>query len=289
METHPIIDLHMHSAVSDGTDSPEELLSHVRATGIGCFSLTDHDAIAGCKQIRSLLRPGDPRFLFGVEFSCRDVHGRYHILGYGYDPNAESVLFLVETAHTKRMRKLDTRLRMLKEQYGYAFADADIAALHACSNPGKPHIANMMIRYGYADTIRQAFSDCLNRLHVPGDYIRPESAIAGILDAGGIPVLAHPCFGDGNQLVLGASLKKRVARLVGFGLKGLECFYSGFSEAHQAETLSIAEQFDLYITAGSDYHGKNKAISLANTGLTAEMPLPDGFRRFLRDVRSLSE
>ena len=72
MENPRKIDLHMHSNVSDGTDTPEELLEHVRETGLEVFALTDHDAAKGCAAIRALLRDGDPVFINGAEFSCRD-------------------------------------------------------------------------------------------------------------------------------------------------------------------------------------------------------------------------
>ena len=79
-----IIDLHMHTAVSDGTDKPDEILLRVREAGIGLFAVTDHDAVKGCEEISRALTAGDPAFLTGVEFSCRDEEGKYHILGYGF-------------------------------------------------------------------------------------------------------------------------------------------------------------------------------------------------------------
>ena len=85
------IDLHMHTTVSDGTDTPEEILGRVKENGIDLFAITDHDAIKGCGVIRQMRKPDDPQFLTGVEFSCRDEEGQYHILGYGYDPEAESM------------------------------------------------------------------------------------------------------------------------------------------------------------------------------------------------------
>ena len=283
-ETHPVIDLHMHTAISDGTDTPAELLARVRAAGIGLFSVTDHDAIAGCEQIQSLLTPDDPRFLFGVEFSCKDTLGKYHILGYGYDPNAVSIRSVVEAGHENRLRKLRMRLLSLKSDFGISFPKEDVDALYALPNPGKPHIANLMVRCGYAKTIRQAFSEVLNRLPGSDVYTRPEDAIRSISDAGGIPVLAHPCFGDGDQLILGEDLKARVVRLMGFGLAGLEGYYSGFTEALRRQVLSLAAEYGLYVTAGSDYHGENKLILPADTGLKYDAPFWDGLERFLNDL-----
>lgn len=284
MAEHPVIDLHMHSTVSDGTDTPAELLSRVREAGIERFSVTDHDAISACEQIARLLQPGDPKFLYGVEFSCKDALGKYHVLGYRYDPSAPSIRSLTAFAHENRMRKLDARLERLRGEFGLFFSERDVRALHALSNPGKPHLARLMVLYGYAESIGRAFSDVLNRLHVPGDYIRPEDAIAGILGAGGIPVLAHPCFGDGDQRIFGQELEDRVVRLIGFGIKGLEGFYSGFDRDRREQVLALAERHGLYVTAGSDYHGGNKQIRLAQTGLMLETPLPKGLERFLKDA-----
>jgi predicted metal-dependent phosphoesterase TrpH len=287
MKTHPIIDLHMHTNVSDGTDTPEELLSHVRAAGIDVFSVTDHDAIAACDRIKAQLRQDDPRFLFGVEFSCKDACGKYHILGYGYSPDAPSIRAVVDAGHANRLKKLDLRLEQLKTEYGITFPNADVEALHALSNPGKPHLAKLMVRYGRAETIKSAFHTVLNRLHVPDLYTRPEDAIRAILDAGGVPVLAHPCFGDGDQLILGAELEDRVRRLIGFGLSGLEGCYSGYTDILREQILALSEAFDLYVTAGSDYHGSNKLIPLADTGLSPDAPLPKGMLRFLQDLAVL--
>ena len=93
------IDLHMHTTVSDGTDSPEGILDKVRSAGLALFSVTDHDAVKGCRIIQALLTPDDPAFLTGVEFSCKDEEGKYHILGYGFDPEAEPICRVVEKGH----------------------------------------------------------------------------------------------------------------------------------------------------------------------------------------------
>ena len=287
-ETRLKLDLHMHSTVSDGTDSPAKLLETVAEAGIGLFSLTDHDGIAGCAEIRELLAPGDPVFLTGVEFSCRDEEGKYHILGYGYDPDSPSVRAVVELGHGYRIKKMNVRLDHLRSEFGFVFPEKEIDELFALPNPGKPHLANMMVRHGYARTRDQAIGEYIDSLRVKNTlFVRPEEAIRGILGAGGVPVLAHPCFGDGNDLVLGAELERRVDRLVGFGLQGLEAYYSGFSADQRGQVLALAEKNSLYVTAGSDYHGRNKPVSLGDTGLDAEGGLPDNLLRFLKDTKSI--
>ena len=274
----------MHSTVSDGTDTPAELLAHVKEAGIGLFALTDHDAIKGCVILRQLLAEGDPQFVTGAEFSCRDGEGQYHILGYGYDPEAASMLGLVEKGHRIRMNKVLTRLELLKSTFGFSFPEEEIRSLLARDNPGKPHIANLMVKYHYARNKEEAMSAYLNKLRVRLGYLSPEEAIAGILAGGGIPVLAHPTYGNGDQLILGEDMDRRLRRLIGFGLRGAEAFYSGFSRRMVREMLDFADKYDLLVTAGSDYHGRNKLIELGDTGLEPGAEYPARLRRFLEEA-----
>lgn len=280
------IDLHMHSAVSDGTDSPAELLDHVREAGLGLFALTDHDAVKGCRSIRALLREGDPVFLPGVEFSCRDEEGKYHILGYGFDPDAHPIRQLVETTHSLRLKKVRARLAFLKDEFGFDFPEEERKGLFALDNPGKPHIGNLMVRYGFAQTKEQAIKEFINKLHFRSEFIRPEQAIAGILASGGIPVLAHPSYGDGDQLIFGEEMDRRLRRLMDFGLQGAEAYYSGFTPRIIREMLGFAERYGLYVTAGSDYHGTNKLVKLGDTGLANAAEGPEGLMRFWEAVRT---
>ena len=280
------LDLHMHSVVSDGTDTPEEIITKVRDAGIDMFALTDHDAIKGCKTILGCLSDGDPLFITGSEFSCKDDYGKYHILGYNYDPDGKSIGDVVDLGHGYRMEKVTARLDFIKDTFGFDFSPEDIDALLALNNPGKPHIANLMVKYGYAESKEDAFDKYLNKLRFKDQYVRPEEAIRGILDSGGTPVLAHPPYGDGDQLILGDEMEERLKRLMDFGIKGVECFYSGFTPKLCQMMLGLAEKYDLYVTAGSDYHGKNKLIALGDNNLPEKSEWPEGLTRFIEEVVS---
>lgn len=279
------IDLHMHTTVSDGTDTPAELLARVRETGLEMFSVTDHDAIKGCLVIQVLRTENDPAFVPGVEFSCKDEEGKYHILGYGYDVNTAPIRSVVALGHSYRINKLRARLDFLKERFGFEFPPKEIQTLFALDNPGKPHIGNLMVKYGYSETKETAIRSFINQLKIRSNYVRPEQAIEGILGSGGIPVLAHPCYGSGDELILGEELDQRVRKLMDYGLQGIEVYYSGFTEKLRQQTLSLAEKYGLYVTAGSDYHGTNKLIELGSTGLGAPDTWPEGLWRFLEACR----
>ena len=278
------MDLHMHTTVSDGTDTPEEIIGRVKDAGIALFAVTDHDAIKGCAAVRSCLGPGDPAFITGVEFSCKDREGKYHILGYGYDPHGPAIQAVVDRGHALRMSKLQKRLDFIRERFGFTFSREDVAALYALDNPGKPHVGNLMVKYGYAETKESAIRDYLDLYHAGSAYVRPEEAIRGILGAGGIPVLAHPSYGRGDELIVGDDMDRRLRRLMDFGLQGVEAFYSGFTPKLTSEMLAFAAEYGLYVTAGSDYHGKNKLVQLGDTNLPDRSEYPQGLIRFLDAV-----
>ena len=242
-------------------------------------------AIDGGLRIRARLRPGDPAFLTGVEFSCKDEDGQYHILGYGYDPDAEPIRAVVQKGHALRMEKLSARLRFLEQEFGFTFPEEALETLYATDNPGKPHIGNLMVKLGYAKTRDEAIRDYINRKHFEDAYVRPEEAIAGIVKSRGIPVLAHPPFGNGDQLILGDALNARVKKLIGFGLSGVEAFYSGFTDKLRGEVLALAKTYGLYVTAGSDYHGKNRMIALGDTGMNETTQIPQGLTAFLQRIK----
>ena len=275
------IDLHMHTTISDGTDAPEELIGVLKTAGIALFSVTDHDAIKAAEILPPLLNGQSLRFIPGVEFSCKDEDGKYHILGYGYDPRSAAIRSVVEHGHALRMKKVAARLDFLKTQFGFSFPQEELDRLLALNNPGKPHIGNLMVQCGYAKTKEEAIEQYINQVHFKSEYVRPEEAIEGILAAGGVPILAHPFYGSGSELILGDEMEARLLKLMEFGLEGLEAFYSGFPEKLRNTAISLAKKHHLYVTAGSDYHGTNKLVQLGDTGLDAAAEYPAELLRFL--------
>ena len=287
------IDLHMHSTVSDGTDTPEELCGLVRRAGIGLFSLTDHDDTRGCerlleKRMKTPVSGAESEqpclFITGAEFSSRDRLGKYHILGYGYDVHAPAMHTFSRRLHALRLKKVQARLDFLKERFGFVFSEEDLQELFARDNPGKPHIGNLMVQYGYAPTKEEAIHSYINQKKFRTEYISPEEAIGTILESGGIPILAHPAYGNGDQMILGKELRARILRLKEMGLAGVEGYYSGFLPAMSQEVIALAEEFGMYVTAGSDYHGRNKLVDIGDTGLAGVSLGTPGLVRFLETI-----
>ena len=294
------IDLHMHTSKSDGADTPEEFLAKVRAAGIDLFSVTDHDTNAGALAVAELLaaeapadgqdgqtgqvmKRGDLRFLPGIEFSCKDAGGKYHILGYGYDPEHPDFLATLAEVRRVRLAKAEGRVAFLKETFGIVLPEEELQKFYALESPTKPVLADIVAACGFAEDRQDAMGRFIDKFKHEF-YLRPEKAIEGILAAGGVPVLAHPSFGDGGQYITGKEMEDRLRRLMDFGLEGLEVFYSEFTPELIAELLGYAEKYDLYVTAGSDYHGTEHHGPMGITHLTAEEEWPAGLLRFLERV-----
>lgn len=282
------IDFHIHTSISDGTDTPEELLKKLVKEKINSFSVTDHDSVKSAKVFKEIFNENnfDNKFKYitGVEFACRDSNGKYHILGYNYNPDSGMINEICDKAHEYREYKVKKRIELLEEEYNIVFPEEEIENLMKLDNPGKPHIGNMMVKYGYAKTRDEAINDYINKLSYREKHIGPVEVIEAVLKADGIPILAHPSFGSGRECITGKEMDDRIKHLLEFGLKGVEAFYSGFDKKLRDENLYFADKYNLFVTAGSDYHGNNKSVKLGDTGCDYKN-LNKGLKKFLDTLR----
>ena len=251
----------MHSAASDGTDSPKELLEKVQEAGISCFSLTDHDTIEGVEEIEPLI-PEGITFIRGIEFSCITGAGKCHILGYGYDKDNASFRALIEEGARRRVEKLNKRVRYLKEEFGIVLDDSDIAELNKVKRVGKTHLGNLLVMKGIEKDKNTAIEKYITPCPTGIDRLEGEETIRVILEAGGVPVWAHPLGGTGEAPISLEDFKNQLKLLKKAGLIGLECFYSKYGAEEIGLLTSFAGAEGLLISGGSDYHGKNKTVKL---------------------------
>lgn len=259
------IDLHMHSTASDGSDTPEELLRRVRNAGIRTFSVTDHDTIDGALAMEKIV-PADMRFFRGIEFSCYTEVKKCHILGYCYDPQNPVFLAALKEGRDLRMEKLDRRLRYLKEAHDIEFDADELAWLRSMNSPGKPHISELLMKRGLARTIQEAIDNYIDdqpereSSDPAAWWIKASTAVRSIAAAGGVPVWAHPLGGEGEPRLTKEEFSRQLAILTGFGIRGLECWYSRYDEADTAFLCAEAARNGLLVSGGSDCHGENKDI-----------------------------
>ncbi len=255
-----MIDLHMHSTASDGTDTPVQLAGHVKAAGIQIFALTDHDTVIGAEQLTEHL-PKGVTFIPGIEFSCRMPSGKCHILGYDCDMAHPAFRDALAQGAALRRAKLETRIEFLRQK-GMRFPEDELDSLRQIPGVGKPHLGNLMVRYGYAPDKQTAITEVLNCCATGSSRISAETAVRAILASGGIPVWAHPLGGEGEKEISPEQFSKMLDELTGYGLMGLECWYSKYPPELCERLAGIAKKRGLLISGGSDYHGTNKAIPL---------------------------
>lgn len=250
-----LIDLHIHTTASDGSDSPAELARKV--AGLRIFSVTDHDTIDGALQMENLVPPGTV-YIRGVEFSCVSPAGKCHILGYGYDPRHPALLAALEEGRTLRLEKLQRRLEALRAHFGIILTDDELSRLYSLNSPGKPHLGKILLDRGLAETLDGAIQTYL-KIRVPGrDRIDAGHAIAAIEKAGGRSVWAHPLGGEGEKRLTPEEFEDQLQTLLAAGLKGMECHYSRYSREEIQFLRDRAAAHGLTVTGGSDYHGINK-------------------------------
>lgn len=267
------IDLHVHSCCSDGSFTPEELVALAQSAGLSAFALTDHDTTDGIGQALLAAEGSGLEVVPGIEFSTRWLHRDIHILGYYIDYRAQSfqeTLHGFLAARDVRNRQMCERIR---EQTGIPVTVETLSGYFPDAVITRAHMAAWLADMGYVETRAVAFDKYLGEhapCFVPKTEVTPEDAIRLIRSHGGIPVLAHP--------LLYALSKKQLRQLVGSlkesGLKGIEAVYVLNRGSDEAFVRSLAEQYGLLVTGGSDFHGKNKPHIALGTGIKQSLAVP---------------
>ncbi len=256
------IDLHIHSNYSDGSDSIHDLMQNIQKAGLEIFSLTDHDTIDGCSEISKLI-PDNIKFIRGIELTCNARGQKCHILGYNYNPEDRGLLSLIEKGKLLRKNKLEKRIEYLKEIHGITLTKEELDWLYSRRSVVKMHIANVLVNRGLAADNVEAMKKYLDGCKTGNSRFDGDEAIQVLSEAGGIPVWAHPLGGEGERHFTEEEFLSKLKILIDCGIKGLECYYSRYSEKESAFLVKCAIENNLYITGGSDYHGTNKNVSLA--------------------------
>lgn len=271
------IDLHTHSSVSDGTDSPADLVAAAAAAGLDVVALTDHDTTKGWAAATEAL-PAGLTLVRGAELSCTSPDGRgrtctVHVLAYLFDPESPTIVaeqHRLRGERRQRLRKMAVRMR---EDGLPIDPDEVMAGLPAGSSAGRPHLAMALQRAGLVQTVAEAFSRYLDnngRYYLPKADTPVRDAIRMINDAGGVTVLAH-AFAQARGRTVTPDV---IGDLAAAGLAGIEVDHPDHDAAARTRLRGIAAELDLPITGSSDYHGRNKSVTLG-----AETTAPEMFDR----------
>jgi predicted metal-dependent phosphoesterase TrpH len=263
------IDLHTHTTRSDGIVPPAILVRAAADAGVRLMSLTDHDTLAGYREVAAAgAVPPDMTLIPGVEINAvvtRDLglwEGELHILGFGMDPDDEAFESGLAAQRGRRRERFERTVARLREldlsidDHILDLSNSDDDAL------GRPTVARALIGAGHAASVEDAFGRLLGwgkPGYVPRSGLGPVEAIEAIRAAGGLPVLAH--FGEAPSRV------EVVRELAEAGLGGLEVYYRSFDAATVFAVGEVALALGLVATGGSDYHGDTSTYAEAHAGL----------------------
>jgi 3',5'-nucleoside bisphosphate phosphatase len=249
-----MLDLHTHTCHSDGELSVDELLALSIEKKCKYISICDHDNVDHIDSLKST--PSKPGYISGVEISA-EYSGTLHILGYGFDPGNKELRTVLKGLQDARRQRNEAMLKNMADQ-GFYITMEELEEEAKGEIVGRPHFANLMVQKGYSASYQEAFDKYLAKgqpFYMDKQRLAPEEAIGLIRRAGGIPVMAHPY----QTKLEGEELDHLVAELRALGLMGIEAYYFMHSKEQTRHYLELAKKHDLLVTAGSDFHGKNKA------------------------------
>lgn len=277
-----LIDMHTHSNFSDGELDPNLLLYHAKMQDIGTIAITDHDTLEGIKTLRNetdYIKRMGLELYSGIELSAKRDFGRMHILGYGFNVDDKSLNSKMTELRDNSVNAVLAIYDQIRRDYGIRFTYEDIRNLiNANHNLGRPDLAKLCIKYGFASSVQEAFDKYLIEAHQKtrqsNKGLQYEECLDLIINSGGIPVLAHP-----KSLELSNDEFIRLLEsMISCGLRGIEVYHSSHTKEEMDYYLDIANRYNLLISGGSDFHGK---------GVKPDIKLGTGKNGNIR-IRSLS-
>ena len=259
------IDLHTHSSVSDGTETPAELLATAKRAGLDVVALTDHDTTDGWAEAEAN-RPAGLTVVPGMELSCRWFPAdqppiSVHLLAYLFDPDHAALAAERARLRADRLGRAERIVQNLVAA-GYPLVWDDIAAGCRGGVVGRPHVARALVAAGAATSVDDAFATLLHHgspYYVPKADTEVLAGIRLVREAGGVPVFAHGLARRRGRVLD----DEAVAAMAEAGLLGLETDHPDHDADERAHMAGLAEELGLIATGSSDYHGTNKTTPIA--------------------------
>ncbi len=260
-------DLHIHTTISDGRFSPSEIVRKAAHLGLRTIAICDHDNVDGIQMaLTAAANFPQLKVIPGVEISTFAPGSEVHILGYYMNfTNLKFVNTLRASRNSRleRAREMITRLNKLNINISWQ----QVQEAAGSSTIGRPHLAQVMLDNGYIKSFKEAFEKYIGLggpAYVERQKITPSEAVKLIIEANGLPVLAHPFTIHEPE--------RFIALLKPIGLGGIEVHYNGYSLDQRKALTLLADQFNLIHTGGSDYHGidDNTETMLGDAGVPRE-------------------
>ena len=250
------IDLHIHSNASDGSCSPAEVIKMAADAGLSAVALTDHDTMNGVPEALETAQKINIECIPGIELSAVYGDREVHIVGLFLEPK-DPVLAdrLAAFQHIREQRNLKMIEKM--KAAGVDITMEKLRALEGDAVITRANLARYLVHTGYAASIKEVFDKYLSPgmpFYVPKTGVSPEDAVRAICDGGGVAILAHPLLYGFTP----SQLDTCIELLKGYGLRGIETYYSTYSPADERNMKRLADRHHLLWSGGSDFHGSVK-------------------------------
>lgn len=285
-----MIELHCHTTASDGTLSPQELVEHAASLGVTYLAITDHDSVEGSVEAEPMCRERGIVLIPAIEISSTYQGRPMDLLGYGIDPDHSGLREALDAMVRERRQRIPKMIERLRAE-GVEVSAEDVYALAQGGVVGRPHVALALVRLGAAADVAEAFERYLARGrpgYVPKENLPPEKAVELIAAAGGLAVLAHPCYLKMDD----AQLEEALDRLTAAGLAGIEVYYSQHTASDVERYGRVAKEKGLLVTGGSDFHGSNKPhirLGMGPGGEDLPRELAENLLEAIESVRKAKE
>jgi 3',5'-nucleoside bisphosphate phosphatase len=272
-----VIDLHSHSTMSDGTDSPKRVVELAEEAGLSALALTDHDTLDHVPEARAAAKARGMRLVPGCEISCElagRAPGSMHLLVFFVDDGAGELQERLAALQAARNERNGQIVEALNAR-GVPITPDAVRVQAGPGSVGRPHIARVLMEEGHVASIQEAFDVWLGKgrpAYFERDRLGPEDAIELTHSTGGVCAVAHP----GSLGLEDAALDEFLGELAGAGLDGLECEYGAYLPEERAPFHELARRHGLAPTGGSDYHGENKPGLSVGTG-RGDLRVPDQY------------
>lgn len=257
-KTSKTADLHVHTIASDGAYSVREVLEQARKVNLSAIAITDHDSVEALPEAFALSSRYGIEIVPGIEISVDLDNNELHLLGYYVDYLDRGFLARIARLRENRRERAGLILRKLEEM-GCLLDMKKLLPGQMSGSIGRLHIAQALLKAGYVAGIGEAFQKYIGNqgpAYVPKLKLGRKQAVDMILQAGGVPVLAHPGSLDRDDLI---------PELLELGLAGLEAYYPTHSKFQTNHYRELALHYGLLVTGGSDCHGPNKEKVLMGT------------------------
>ena len=254
------VDLHIHTSASDGSDTVQEVLQRALENNVSVVSITDHNTIQAHREnaVSEAERMGI-KIIPGVELDVIYKNRQYHLLGYGVDLENRKLIEICgynaavqERSNLMLLRKIANEIPEISEA---AYEEYNIP-----KGRGGWKLLNYLLDLGVTSSLHEGLK-FYGQHHVDSSklpFVSMAEAVKVIKEAGGIPVLAHP--GENIPYYhyerVHDDFYQTLEDILLSGIEGIECIHPLHDFYLEQDLISLCKARGLFITGGSDYHGR---------------------------------